>query len=158
MTRRRAGVLDLAAAFPPVLCQAKRRPGRRVCYAPQLRELANVRASGVYAIVQAGRALYVGESHTGRLFDTITRHFRSWTLDPSQDEQGRRRGGTTYDRRAVRVVYAITEDDAAQAIQYAEIQRLRPRDNRLAGSSGRAQPLPDRQGAITIDQLEPAPF
>lgn len=118
-------VLDPAKAFPA--CDARGR------YSRELEELRHVAASGVYAIIQANEILYVGESHSGRLFDTITRHFREWR--PENDPQGRRRGGTMYDRRKVRVCYQVTEADTAQTLQYAEIERLRPRDNSIDGNA-----------------------
>lgn len=104
-------------------------------YAPALAWLRNRRESGVYALVdrRTGRVLYVGESHTGRLYDTITRHFRRWTIAPGRDAQGRRFGGTTYDRSRVAVTWASTPAHLAQETQYAEIQRLSPRDNALDG-------------------------
>lgn len=100
-------------------------------YHPHLAELRSYEASGVYAIIEGKRVLYVGESHTGRLYDTITRHFRKWRIDPANDRIGRRRGGTTYDRDAVRVIYLITATTEAQDVQYAEIQRLGPEDNQI---------------------------
>ena len=83
--------LGFAASFRPTLPLA---PGRkRADYAPQLVKLRGRKASGVYAIFDARsrRLLYIGESHTGRLYDTITRHFRAWR--PENDPQGRRRAG-----------------------------------------------------------------
>lgn len=100
-------------------------------YHAHLAELRSYEASGVYAILKGNRVLYVGESHTGRLYDTITRHFRSWRVDPANDRLGRRRGGTTYDRHASRVIYLITDPREAQDVQYAEIQRLGPEDNQI---------------------------
>lgn len=66
-------------------------------YAPELVAIRGGKLSGVYVIMdtQMETVHYVGESHTGNLYDTITRHFRRWKLDPSSDRQGRRRGGTT---------------------------------------------------------------
>jgi len=40
-----------------------------------------------------------------------------------------------YDRRRVRVVYAVLEPDVAEAMQFAEIERLRPRDNSIDGKT-----------------------
>lgn len=116
-----------ASAFPAI------EPGGR--YHPQLTALRNRHASGVYAIIdkRSRQALYVGESHTGRLYDTITRHFRAWK--PRNDPQGRRFGGTTYDRNTVLVEYRLTADAAAMDTQFAEIQRLRPRDNVMDGGT-----------------------
>lgn len=113
-------------------------------YHPHLEEIRHYQASGVYAITdfKTRKVLYIGESHSGRLYDTITRHFRNRRVDPANDAQGRRRGGVTYDRRAVRVIYLITKAEEAQAIQYAEIQRLRPRDNTIDGSSVVVEEIP----------------
>lgn len=104
-------------------------------YADALTWLRHRRESGVYALVdrRSREVLYIGESHTGRLYDTITRHFRSWRIPRGRDAQGRRYGGTMYDRNAVAIAYATTPADLAQETQYAEIQRLRPRDNELDG-------------------------
>lgn len=116
--------LAIKDAFPVVGADGR--------YHAHLAELCEFKVSGVYAIVgPRGSVLYVGESHSGRLYDTITRHFRRWKLDPKNDALGRRRGGTTYDRAKVRVVYLITEAADAAGVQYAEIQRLRPRDNTI---------------------------
>lgn len=115
--------------------QAKPVADLRGRYAPHVEALRRGKHSGVYAIFRGRECLYVGESHTGNLFGTITRHFRQWKLDPSKDAQGRRRGGTMYDRRKVRVVYVIIEHDVAQVLQYAEIERLRPRDNSIDGKA-----------------------
>lgn len=132
-----APVLDKRRAFKPA------KPGGH--YVAELERLRRLRVAGVYGILSpAGRWLYVGESHAGtagRLFDTITRHFRAWKTDPRTDTYGRRSGGTTYDRARVRVVFAITEPEHAESLQFALIRELRPRDNEADGSS-----------------LEPAPF
>lgn len=124
-------ILNPARAF--LACPRLGTTKRYAPYHPELAALRRTRASGIYAIVEGGEVLYVGESHTGRLYDTITRHFRKWEIDPERDAQGRRRGGVPYNRYKVRVVYVITEPDTAQALQYAEIERLRPRDNSIDG-------------------------
>lgn len=112
-------------------------------YHPRLGALRDRRASGVYAIFdrETRRLLYIGESHTGRLYDTITRHFRAW--EPENDPQGRRRGGTTYDRSAVRVAVQLTTADMAQATQYAAIIMLNPRDNQVDGTAAAAEAVLD---------------
>ncbi len=128
------------------------RAGQRAKYHPDLVRLRGRRASGVYAIYDDDtyELLYIGESHTGRLYDTITRHFRAWT--PDNDPQGRRRGGTTYDRRRVRVAYELTTPDLAQATQYAAILMLDPRDNQVDGSAAAAEAV-----AAELDD-DDAPF
>lgn len=110
---------------------------RSGAYHPALDALRHIHASGVYAILDdnSGECLYVGESHTGRLFDTITRHFRRWRINPHTDATGRRRGGTTYDRTRVSVSYSVTRDDQAQAAQAEWIAELDPRDNTQGPSS-----------------------
>lgn len=122
-----AEALRIADAFPAVEGGG---------YHRHLAELRNYQASGLYAIVgPRGAILYIGESHTGRLYDTITRHFRDWRIEPGTDAQGRRRGGTTYNRDQVRVIYLICNADEAQQRQYEAIQRLGPRDNIIDGSA-----------------------
>ncbi len=99
-------------------------------YAPCLAAIRGRAVSGVYVILDPGGAvLYVGESHTGRLYDTITRHFRRWSIDPATDATGRRRGGTTYDRRRVLLIVDVLPAGDAQRVQYDLIRRMQPRDN-----------------------------
>ena len=85
---------------------------------PWLRALK--RRSGVYVIREGEEIVYVGESHTGSLYDTITRHFQSWTGYTA---------GTRYDRDAVTVAVRTTKARDAIDVQDALIRRLRPRDN-----------------------------
>ncbi len=115
--------LNLADAFAAVDSAGE--------YHANLAELRRWQASGVYAILDraSSRVLYVGESHTGRLYDTITRHFRRWDVPPQRDGSGRRQGGTQYDRRAVNIAYLVTPPGEALERQYAEIERLAPEDN-----------------------------
>lgn len=130
-------VLSAAESFRPIDARGR--------YVPRLAALRGTKAAGVYGILDArGRFLYIGESHAGspgRMYDTITRHFRAWELDPEADTYGRRRGGATYDRSRVRVVFRLTDPADAEDLQFALIQELQPRDNSADGSS-----------------LEPAPF
>lgn len=142
------------------LAQAKRpmHAGSNRQYAAWLDALTE--KSGVYAIIMAGtrEVLYVGESHSGRLKDTITRHFRRWKIDASADATGRRRGGTTYDRHSVMVAVVVTTADQATEVQFAEIERLQPRDN-THGTTAAANPpqraqvdrVIGRATSITID-------
>jgi len=124
--------LAFGSSFPAVAD-----PGRRLPYHPRLAALRNRDASGVYVIFDARtrEPLYVGESHSGRLYDTITRHFRAWSIDPDTDEQGRRRGGTTYHRQAVRVAVQVTPADRAEDEQYAAIAWIDPSDNKITGET-----------------------
>ena len=111
--------------------------------------------SGVYIFREiqddgTAETVYVGESHTGRLYQTLTRHFQTWrrakkfwtgqyTGSQSHDP------GLTYDRE--RITAAVRVLPAAQALaeEARLIARLRPRDNLLG------QPVDD-------DQNEAIPF
>lgn len=81
--------------------------------------------SGVYVIRQAdaGRVLYVGESHTGALKKTLLRHFQSWTGKTA---------GPTYGRGAVEIAVEITPPGRAVSRQNSLICKLQPRDNTLS--------------------------
>jgi len=106
---------------------------------------ASVRAlrgkSGVYAIrTKPGiffgpKVLYVGESHTGNLYQTLTRHFQRWNrgkdakwyaghFEPKQTDPGH-----TYDRGGVEVTFKVATPARALLHQTAWIRRFRPRDN-----------------------------
>jgi len=82
-------------------------------------------ASGVYVIKGPGmwidEVLYVGESHTGNLRKTLTRHFQRWKGKTA---------GPTYGRRKVRVaVLQMKNRGKVVAVQNALIKRFSPRDN-----------------------------
>ena len=96
-------------------------------YAPWLRALKN--KSGVYVIRDrgSGEILYVGESHKGHLYSTLTRHFQSWFLDGFS--------GRTYSRGAVDVATRQTPPGRAEACQQKLIERLHPRDNIVGGDA-----------------------
>lgn len=120
-------MLDLRRAIPAVV-----REGQDAFYHPRLGRIRGASASGVYAIIDArsGIVMYVGESHTGRLYDTLTRHFRAWR-PKAFDSGGGRRGGTTYDRERVLVVWETMAASRAVDAQFDEIERLDPRDNAI---------------------------
>jgi hypothetical protein len=95
--------------------------------------------SGVYVIRERDRdgdpvVVYVGESATGRLYATLTRHFQSW-----RRYKGFWRGhyaeghdpGMTYDRAKVEVAVKVTPASGAVDEEARLIRRLRPRDNLL---------------------------
>lgn len=132
-------ILDTSKAFAPTT--------KTGAYAAPLQRLRKARHSGIYAILQGSRVLYVGESHSGRLYDTLTRHFRDWKIKTLDD--GRTSGGTTYDRAKVRVVFKTLPASEAEAAQFTEIARLNPRDNTATGDNSRkvrrieANPPPD---------------
>jgi hypothetical protein len=103
--------------------------------------------SGVYLIRDARthELLYVGSS-SGRLYDTLTRHFQSWRrykgFWAGQYAEGHD-PGLTYDRDQVEVAIRITRSDNSLDEESRLIHRLRPRDNLLG------QPT---------EELEEAPF
>jgi hypothetical protein len=95
--------------------------------------------SGIYVIREIRRdgstpIVYVGESHTDRLYQTLTRHFQTWrrskkfwagqyTGTQSHDP------GLTYPRDKVTVAARVMSGDRAIAEEARLIARLRPRDN-----------------------------
>lgn len=105
--------------------------------------------SGVYVIREQQRdgstpIVYVGESHTRRLYQTLTRHFQTWrrakrfwagqyTGSQSHDP------GLTYDRASVTVAVRVLPADRALDEEARLITRLRPRDN-LVGQPGDYEP------------------
>lgn len=96
--------------------------------------------SGVYVIREVQRdgseeTVYVGESHTGRLYDTLTRHLQSWRRS-KKFWQGQYGGqghdpGLTYPRHRVRIAARVLSPARAIAEEARLIARLRPRDNLL---------------------------
>ena len=90
--------------------------------------------SGVYVIRQAEEIVYVGESHSGRLYETLTRHFQSWRRWKSFWKDQYSEGhdpGLTYPRHSVEVAVRVMSPDDAIDEEARLIQRLRPRDNLL---------------------------
>jgi len=95
--------------------------------------------SGAYAIrttgVFAPTVVYVGESHTGSLYKTLTRHFQGWSrsrakswwagqFSPAQTDPGH-----TYPRDKCEVFVNVTSRGGALDRQNALIRRFKPRDN-----------------------------
>lgn len=78
--------------------------------------------SGVYVIKGSvtGRVLYVGESHSGRLQSTLTRHFQRWKGPTA---------GVTYAPGLVRVSVRVLSAARARAVQEDLIRQMNPRDN-----------------------------
>ena len=86
------------------------------------------RQSGVYLIRDARtrEMLYIGESHTQRLYQTLTRHFYFWN--------GRGAGPSYHPGLVeVAVIVASTPLDSPVEDQYQLIQKLKPRDNVMDG-------------------------
>jgi len=97
-------------------------------YPPWVRALRG--ASGVYVLREGKTIRYIGESHTGRLYETMTRHFQHWDLPSS----------CSYNRDKMNAaVLVLTRADEAPAVQAYYIVDLAPTDN-------------------TYEQGEPLPF
>ena len=98
--------------------------------------------SGVYIVRERQRdgsnpVVYVGQSQTGRLYQTLTRHFQTWhrsaeskkfhagryTRHPGHDP------GLTYNRARVTVAVRVLSAERAMDEEARLIARLRPRDN-----------------------------
>jgi hypothetical protein len=100
--------------------------------------------SGVYVIRQEGRPAYIGESHTGRLYETLTRHFQTWRRRKHFWKGGYAEGhdpGLTYDRDSVEVAVRVTSANDAIEEEARLIERLRPRDNLLGQSEADEVPF-----------------
>ena len=84
------------------------------------------RRNGVYAIRELGSEdiAYIGESHSDRLYGTLTRHFQRWS--PKYNT-----AGPTYDRADVEVAVVLVPRSHALYLQNDLICALEPRDNRL---------------------------
>lgn len=99
--------------------------------------------SGVYVIRDkaTGETLYVGESHAGNLYATMTRHFQVW-----RRWKGFWRGqfgeghdpGLTYKRDSVEVAVRTMSSRRALDEETRLIRRLSPRDN-LVGVPAREE-------------------
>jgi hypothetical protein len=91
-------------------------------FAAWVRELDG--QSGAYALrdSESKEIVYVGESHSGRLRGTLTRHFQQWSGYQA---------GTLYSRDAVEVALFALGAPARQVIdaQATLIRELAPRDN-----------------------------
>jgi hypothetical protein len=93
--------------------------------------------SGIYVIREldengAPVIVYVGESHTDRLYDTLTRHLQQWRrwkgFWKGQYGEGHD-PGLTYDRGAVEVATRVVSPDEALELEARLIHKYCPRDN-----------------------------
>lgn len=102
-------------------------------YPARLRELDG--KSGVYLIrVNGGPCAYVGESHTGNLRKTLTRHFQEWKRSGKKAFWEKHYGqqhdpGTVYDRGRCEVAVFLTSAERAPDLEVECIRRYRPTDN-----------------------------
>jgi len=90
--------------------------------------------SGVYVIrdLSSAETLYVGESHTGKLYETLTRHLQRWTRWKSwwRDQYAENHDpGVTYERSSVDVAARVLSPSAALDEEARLIRTLKPRDN-----------------------------
>jgi hypothetical protein len=105
--------------------------------------------SGVYVIREVAddgtrETVYVGDSHTNRLYNTLTRHFAVWRRWKfywrGQYGEGHD-PGLTYDRSRVEVAARVTSPDVALDEEARLIRRLKPRDNILGQSEEETVPF-----------------
>jgi hypothetical protein len=91
-------------------------------FAKWVRELHGRCGAYVIRDVATGEVLYVGESHRGRLRQTLTRHFQRWTGYQA---------GTIYNRYRVEVAVYKLDATAREVAEAQEdlIRALDPRDN-----------------------------
>ena len=84
------------------------------------------KANGVYLFRErrTDEIVYVGESHSNRLYSTLTRHLQAWT-----DKYDT--AGVTYTRSDVDVAVILVPAEHAVHLQNELICVLIPRDNRL---------------------------
>jgi hypothetical protein len=118
-----------------------------------VRELRGYSGSYVIAEQQRGGGnapvVYVGESHTNRLYETLTRHFQQWKrskrglLRLPYNGGGGEVPGFIYDRARCLVAVVLTPPGAAAVdMQGTLIAALHPRDNVIG----------------QVEDLEPVPF
>ena len=94
-------------------------------YPDWVRELKNQNGAYVIRNRHTDEIAYIGESHSGRLYGTMTRHFQQWS--PKYDT-----AGPTYDRDQVEVAVVIVPRTHALYLQNDLICALDPPDNRIA--------------------------
>jgi len=118
-------------------------------YPAWVRQLRGLSGSYVIAEQQPGSRdapiVYVGESHSGRLYETLTRHFQQWRRRKkwwAQHFGGGETPGVTYDRARCLVAVVATPAERAVEMQAILIEALHPRDNVIG----------------QVEDLEPVPF
>jgi hypothetical protein len=112
--------------------------------------------SGVYVIRELDEngeplVVYVGESHTDKLYDTMTRHLQQWRrwkgFWKGQYGQGHD-PGLTYDRDSVEVATRVVPPEEAIELEARLISKYSPRDN----INGQVEEVDD------VGQEDPPPF
>lgn len=105
----------------------------RFKYAAWIRALRG--KSGVYVFrTPAGAVVYVGESHSGKLYKTLTRHFSEWGREKKWWQGAFVFGdntdpGRTYDADELLVAVRVLPAGEAYRAQIDLIERLKPADN-----------------------------
>ena len=99
-------------------------------YSEKIRALRNV--SGVYVIYDRveQEITYIGESHTGRLYKTMTRHFQRWKNDQTPYGYDRKKCNYVIERHDAMVDWIVIE--SILAIRWFEtylIERFQPEGN-----------------------------
>lgn len=102
-------------------------------------------ASGVYVIRDARtkRPLYVGSS-SGSLYDTVTRHFQSWSRAKKwwKGMRGQHDPGVVYHRDHHEVLIALCSKVDRLHAEAAAIERYKPADNLVAHPDGAKDEVP----------------
>ena len=78
------------------------------------------KASGISTLLGMAEVLYLGESHTGRLYATLLRHFQHWTGKTA---------GPTFPVSKVEVAVVRCPASRALDLQNAMIEEYRPKLN-----------------------------
>lgn len=100
--------------------------------------------SGVYAIKEGGKIVYVGSSR-GRLYDTVTRHFQQWRRDKKWWSGSYGAGhdpGMTYARSRCQVAIHVCAHGKELETEAAWIEKYKPRDNLVEHPDGGLEDAP----------------
>lgn len=121
-------------------------------YPAWVRALRDV--SGVYAIRQRDDRgvpvlVYIGESHTDRLYQTLTRHWQTWRRSGFARRESEHDPGMWYARERCLAAALVTPADNARCIQDALIDYLIPTDNLVRATSSLADCKPIRLNVQT---------
>ena len=106
--------------------------------------MREIRKSGSVG-APGGRPPGATRPHSGRLFQTITRHFQQWRRDKAwwSFQFGRAHDpGVTYPRGNVEVAVRVTPASRAIDTQGALMRRLQPRDNVISWPAEVAEEVP----------------
>jgi excinuclease UvrABC nuclease subunit len=89
------------------------------------------RVPPIAAFFELAEILYIGESHTGRLYATLLRHFQHWTGKTA---------GPTFAVSKVEVAVARCPANRALNLQNAMIEEFRPKLNITANPDAEGKP------------------